>query len=105
MAVNFNQSDYLLINHVWSTKQPYGFCHYARHKGYVSKSFFEGHRCMEKGCRYFEINPHMESAANQSKATQQAEKERKETDKQIQKAFYDGLISFRLYQALQKLAL
>lgn len=103
MAVRFNQTDYLLINHVWSTKQPYGYCHYTQHKGYISKAFFEGHHCKERGCRYFEMNPNVAPAIEMSEAAKQAEKEKKETDKQIQKAFYDGLISFRLYQALQKI--
>lgn len=92
----FDRDTYRLINGVWSTKQPYGYCHYAGHKGYISKANYKTHKCGKHKCHYFE--PNKTSMDIQQAFKTKAEYAAKaDAEKRLREQFLDGAITLDAY--------
>jgi len=75
-----------------------GFCHYNRHKGYLTLSDIKSHDCFGKGCSFLEINnmhPYW--------FTNEQNKLLKKYRKDVKKRYYEGNITYRYYQKLSKI--
>lgn len=91
------KDQYKLINGAWSIYEPYGYCHFAGHRGYISKTNFKTHKCAKKQCHYFEPNPN-HYGFKKNGESQKTLAEKKMAHKRLRKEYLCGTLTLEEYQ-------
>ena len=87
----------MLINNAWSYKEPCGYCHFYKHRGYVSTANYKTHECGKKHCNHFEANPTHPFISDISHK-EELRLEQVTKGKQLHKEYLQGTLSLKEYK-------